>query len=172
MALVSDGFNLVIRLRDSGDNITTRTLEMTAATFAAAETDAAALVAQYNALTDAEIIGYTVSARFVENAPVIPAAGIQIENTAEIVVNIEGSATKKATFNVPAPAVADDGTGTFFFAGTTGPNSNVVDTAYAPLVAWVGNYGTLGDNRLMISDGEHADGISRGFRVHKKSRKG
>lgn len=172
MALVQDGFWLTIQMRDSGENKTSRTFQMTAATFAAAETAAAALLPQWNALTDAEIVGYTISARFVENAPAIPAAGVQIENTAEIVVNIEGSATKKAAFNVPAPAAALDAGSDGFFVAVTGINSNVVNGAYDPLTAFIANFSTLGDNRLMISDGEHADGFSRGFRVHKKSRRG
>lgn len=169
MALVQQGFYLTIQMRDSGENKTSRTFEMTAADFATAETDAAAVLVQWNALTDAEIIGYTISARYVENAPALPAAGIQVENTAEVIVNIEGSATKKAAFNIPAPTTAPP-PGVFLSA--TGVNSNVVDTAFAALTAFVANFASLGNNRLLISDGEHADGITKGFRVHKKSRRG
>jgi len=171
MALVAQGFTLTIGLIDSGENKTTRTFEMTATTAAAAETDAAAIVPQFAALTRCAITGYTIGSKFVEDALVLPAAGIQVENTAEILLNIEGSATKKAPINIPDPVVTG-GNGNGMWLGATGPNSNVVDTAFAALTTFVANFGTLGDNNLLISDGEHANGISRGFRVHKKSRKG
>jgi len=169
MTLSQDGFYLTIQMRDSGENKTSRTFQMTATTFTDAETDAAAVLEGWNALTDAEIIGYTISARYVETAPVLPAAGIQIENTAEVVVNIEGSATKKASFNIPAPTTSP-APGVFLSA--TGVNSNVVNTSFTALTAFVANFASLGNNRLLISDGEHADGVNKGFRVHKKSRRG
>lgn len=171
MALVANGFSLTIALVDSGENKTTRTFEMTATTAAQAQTDAAAIIPLYAALTRCAITGYTINSRFIENALVLPAAGIQLENTAEILLNIEGEVTKKATLNVPDP-VTTGGNGNGMWLGSTGPNSNVVDTAFAALTAFVGQFGTLGDNTLLISDGEHANGVSRGFRVHKKSRKG
>jgi len=171
MALVAQGFTLTIGLIDSGENKTTRTFEMTATTAAQAQTDAAAIVPLFAALTRCVITGYNVSIRYVEDALALPAAGIQVENTAEVLLNIEGSATKKAPINIPDPVVTG-GNGNGMWLAATGPNSNVVDTGFAALVAFVASFGTLGDNTLLISDGEHANGISRGFRVHKKSRKG
>lgn len=171
MALTQQGFWLTIEMRDSGDNRTSKSFQMTAATAGDAETDATAVVALWNAITDAEILGYTVSNRFVEDAPSIPSAGVHIENVAEVLLQIEGSATKRAILAVPAPAVAVSGSN-YFFTGQTGENSNIVNTAYAPLVAFVASFASLGNNTLLISDGEHADGIVKGRRVHRKSRRG
>lgn len=171
MALVQQGFWLTIEMRDSGDNRTSKSFEMTAASAADAESDAAAIIVLWNAVTDAEILGYTVSNRYVETAPAIPSAGVQIENVAEVLLQIEGSATKRAVLSIPAPATAVNDSKTFF-NGVTGENSNVVNPAYPPLIAFVAQFGTLGDNTLLISDGEHADGIVRGRRVHRKSRRG
>jgi hypothetical protein len=165
MALTQQGFWLTIEMRDSGDNRTSKSFEMTAATAAAAETDAAAIIILWNALTDAEILGYTVSNRYVETAPAIPSAGVHIENVAEVLLQIEGSAVKRAVLSVPAPVAG-------MFEGATGENSNIVDTAFQALVDFVASFGTLGNNTLLISDGEHADGIAKGRRVHRKSRRG
>lgn len=165
MALVQESFWLNIEMRDSGNNVTSKTFQMTAATAANALTDAAAIIPLWKAITDAEVLSYSVSGRFVEDAPVIPAAGVHIENLAEVIVQLEGYATKKATLTIPAPKAG-------IFTGVTGDNSNVVDTADGDLVAFVAQFTTIGDNTLLISDGEHADGIVRGRRVHRKSRRG
>lgn len=165
MALAQESFWLNIEMRDSGNNVTSKTFQMTAGTAADALTDAAAIIPLWVAVTDAEVLSYSVSVRFVEDAPVIPVAGVHIENIAEVILSIEGYATKKATLTIPAPNAG-------IFAGVTGDNSNVVDTADAALVAFVAQFGSLGDNTLLISDGEHADGIVRGRRVHRKSRRG
>lgn len=165
MALVQESFWLNIEMRDSGNNVTSKTFQMTAATAADAETDAAAIIVKWKSITDAEVLSYTVSNRFVEDAPIIPSGGVHIENIAEVILQLEGYATKKATLTIPAPKAG-------IFAGVTGDNSNVVDTADGDLVAFVASFGSLGDNTLLISDGEHADGIVRGRRVHRKSRRG
>ena len=165
MALVQQAFYLNIEMRDSGNNLTSKTFQMVAATAADALTDAAAIIILWNAITDAEILSYSVAAKFVEDAPIIPAAGVHIENLAEVVLQVEGYANKKATLTIPAPSAG-------IFAGVTGENSNVVDTADTDLVNFVASFGSLGTNTLLISDGEHASGIVRGRRVHRKSRRG
>lgn len=165
MALVSDGFTLQVVLIDSGANTAVRRYELVAGTAAQAVLDAADILVDLQALTDAVVSAYSITNRFVENALALPAAGIHVENQALVVVNLEGSAVDKGKFSIPAP-VAN------LFTGVTGPNSNQVNTAYAPLVEFVANYGSLGNNLMTISDGQHADGISRGYRRHIASSKG
>lgn len=165
MALTQEGFWLTVEMRDSGNNKTSKSFQMTAATAADAETDAAAIIILWNAITDAEILSYGITNRFVEDTPVIPSAGVQIENVAEVVLQVEGYATKRATLSIPAPVAG-------MFVGVTGENSNVVDTTDSDLVAFVASFASLTGNTLLISDGEHADGIVKGRRVHRKSRRG
>lgn len=165
MALVSAGFILQVVLIDSGANTAVRRYELVTNDAAQAVTDAAAIMVDLNALTDAVISAYSITNRFVENALVLPAAGVHVENQALVVVNLEGSAIDKGKFSIPAPVAG-------LFAGVTGPNSNLVDTANAALVEFVSNYGSLGNNLMTISDGQHADGISRGYRRHIASSKG
>lgn len=165
MALVANGFTLTVQFQDAAEDKTTRTYEMAATTAAQAQTDAATAITAIKGVSEAGVVGYTVGARFVEDAYVAPAAAVEIENTAELLLNIAGSPVKKAPTNIPAPRPA-------IFVGVTGPNKNVIDTGNAEVVAFANQFNAGGANTLRISDGETIDGVSKGRRIHKKSRKG
>lgn len=165
MALVANGFTLTVQFQDAAEDKTARTYEMAATTPAQAQTDAVTAVAAIAGVSEAGIVGYTIGARYVEDAYVAPAAAVEVENTAEVLLNITGSPVKKAPTNIPAPRPA-------IFVGVTGPNKNVINTGHAAVVAFADQFNPGGANTLRISDGETANGVSKGRRIHKKSRKG
>ena len=163
MALVADGFDLVVQLVDTGGNSTTRTYNLNSADAAAAATDSAAVMAALNAVTDATISGYSINTRFVENALAYP-ADAEIENNARITAKIVGRPNRSATIEIPAPNVG-------IFTGTEGPSFNVVDIADAALQTFLQLFDGAGE--VSVSDGEQIIVSSAvGKRIHKKSIRG
>lgn len=163
MAIASAGWKVVVNLVDTGGNTTLREYPLTSADAAAAATDAAAVIAALDAITDAAIAGYTIGEVFLEGALVYPAAA-EVENCAEISAKIVGFPNKSATLTIPAPVVG-------IFTGTTGPAYNVVDMSDAALLTYLGLFD--GSGPVTISDGESIIVSSAvGRRIHKKSRKG
>lgn len=162
MALVSQGFFLTVSLVDGGANTTSKTFELTAATLAAAVTDAATILSRLAAVTQADISGYNIGERFVEDAVVLT-AGVQIENRARVTGYIEGAGLKKANIDIPAPV---DG----IMQGTTGSAANTVDLADGALTAYLSTFQAGG--LATISDGEVLGTLISGKRIHVKSLKG
>lgn len=163
MALVADGYSLVVQFVDSGDNVTTRTYALTSTTPAGAATDALALITDLLAVTTAAIRGYTIGQRFIEDAFSFP-LDVEIEDCAEISAYIVGHPGKSASVNIPAPNIG-------IFVGSTGKNRNIVDTTDAAVQAFLSNFGNTGVATL--SDGEIINPTTAsGKRIHKKSRRG
>lgn len=163
MALVADGFDLILNVVDSGGNTTTRTYRLDSADAATAATDAADVMTAFNAVSDASIAGYTVGERFVEDALTYP-ADAEIENNARITAKIVGRPNRSATIDIPAPNIG-------IFTGTTGPARNVVDLSDAALLTFLGLFD--GSGPVTVSDGESIIVSSAvGKRIHKKSVKG
>lgn len=163
MALTADGFDLNVNLVDSGGNQTTRTYNLDSADAAEAATDAAAVMAALEAVTDAVIAGYGIVERYVESALVYP-TDAEIENNARITAKIVGRPNRSATIDIPAPNIG-------IFTGTSGPSRNVVDLADTALQTFLGLFD--GSGPVTVSDGESIIVTSAvGKRVHKKSVRG
>lgn len=162
MALVSTGWELIVTLADRGLNIVTKTYEMTAATAAAAATDAAAILAALNAVTDANIKGYRLAEVFAEDAFATPNLG-EVENQALLIFRLDSNPFKKASHYIPAPI---DG----IFVGAQGPTYNVLDNTDAAVLTYVGLFQSGGE--ALISDGETVDVLEGGRRIHRQSSKG
>lgn len=162
MALVSDTYGLSIVLKDTGGNPTTMAFELTAATAAAAETDALAIIAVLNPVTDAEIVSYRVWHKFIEDAFSLPAAA-EVEKKASIVALISGESEKTCNIKIPAPNVG-------IFQGTEGEAFNLVDIADTALLSYLLVFQTAGE--ATISDGEVMGAPLRGKRISVGSRKG
>jgi len=162
MALVSDGYELRVTLKDTGNNSTTMAYALTAVTAAAAETDALAIIAVLNAITDAVISTYRVSQKFIEDSFSLPAAA-EIEKKASVVGLISGSSIKTADFNVPAPVVG-------IMMGSDGEAYNTVDISDAALLSYAAVFQAAGE--ATISDGEVLGDLIRGKRITVRSRKG
>lgn len=167
MALVAKThpFQLVVTLVDNGANETTKTYEMQAADAATAATDAAAIMAALNGVTDCVIKAYSINHQFVEDALVLPASGVENQNQALLTVQLASDPTKTGTLTIPGAAPG-------IFVAASGENANVVDTGDAQVNAYVELFTTT--NEAYMSDGELADpGLAfKGVRRHVKSRYG
>jgi hypothetical protein len=160
MALTSVGFFLSVQLVDGGDNTSVLRYEMTAADYTTAVTDTAVILAALQAITDAVVRKYSINHVFGEAAFSFPAATVQVENKASITVLLEGNDNKKANLKIPAPVIG-------IFTNPTGGGSNVVDLSDADLVTYFTMFQT--GNECLISDGEVADSMVSGKRIHAKS---
>lgn len=161
MAIISKGFFLTVTLQDSGLSKTTKEWELRGATLADAVTNANGFLALLNPVTDANVVSYNISQRFVEDAPSIPSSG-QVESLA--IVSVRTSGGNGATIEVPAPV-------DLLFDALTGDGQNNVNTAYQPLVDYYGAYLAVG-GKVFVSDGESATLLVKGQRGTKKSRQG
>lgn len=163
MALVSDGYMLTVTLVDSGTNIAVKNYELTAATFAAAQTDAADILTRLNAVTDAFVKGYSISERFIENTPGLP-LDAEIEDRASIVLQLGSSPFKKAVHEIPAPVIG-------LFKAATGVDRNNIDLADVDLLAYLATF--ISGGEATLSDGEFIEATPiSGKRIHVASRKG
>lgn len=164
MALVAQGYFLVVTFGDSSGDTTQRTYQMDVATDAAAAAAAAAAIPIIDAVTDAVIISYYWYNRFVEDGDIYPlTANTQNENQAILTFALEGSATKTATTSIPAASAG-------IFVGTTGENSKQVDTTDAAVIAFRELFQAAGD--FFISDGEKVNVLKKGKRRHVKNNNG
>lgn len=166
MALTSQKFEVVIQFIDTGGNTSLRTVQLQSADISTAETDAATVVTAYAAATDSKVLSYRVAEVFVEDAFSFPAGDVNVEEAAEVTVNIDGIPNKHAVFSIPAPK------GTLF-VGASGPNFNIVDGTDGLVTAIVDLY--KAGNEAFISDGENVPATSpflKGKRVHYRSRGG
>lgn len=150
MALVAKAhpFQLVVEIADNSGKTTKKTFELQSADAAAAATDAAAVLAAFNAVTAGVVKSYSINQVFVENALVLPASGVENENQALLSIRLASDPTKYGGFAIPAadPAI---------FVAASGAGANQVDTGNAQLNTLVALF-TAG-NEAYISDGENAD---------------
>ena len=179
MALAKVGYRANIKMVDAAGNVGYFRPDVQGATHATALTNTQSIVTALDALTDALIIGYDVAEVWAEDTAQYGTAGSEVENRAEIVSPLE-TAGKYSTFTIPAPVDA-------LFVGTTGPDRNKVNTAYAALLTFLNHftdetgYGTPGPDAIaLISDGEKVKPdntndvpfVDSGKRTHRASRKG
>lgn len=166
MALVSDGFELRVNLKDTGGKTFPMYFDLVAADAAAAATAAGTILTRIGNVTDCVVSGYAISERFIENALVLPTApSVEGENRARIVLQIDGNPLKKHTMEIPG-AAAD------LFNAISGDGYNQVNVSVTELQDFVSTFHPGG--LALVSDGENIDitpnaGILSGKRVHKKS---
>jgi hypothetical protein len=163
MALVSDGYELSVNLKDNGSNVSTKRYYLTSATFAEAVTDTATILAALNAVTDAHISGYRLAEKYIEDAYSAPGSGVNVENIAEVVGLISGESDKYARFEIPAPEAG-------IFVAASGKGANTVDIGDANVLAYAALFQT--DGECTLSDGEVLGTLTAGKRIHRKSTKG
>jgi hypothetical protein len=165
MAFAAGRFGLIVSYMDNGANVVTREyiMDETIADYADAVTAAGAILTDIIAFTDAALPQYRVFQSFEEQALVIPASGIQVENTASMTMLLVAAGSKKGNVNMPAPKAG-------VFVSASGPQANDVNTTAAVVTNLVDNFIAAG--KFTISDGEKVSRILDGKRVHKKSSKG
>lgn len=165
MAFASAGWKMFVTIRDNGGNDTTKSYELTSADATAAATDSAAVLAALAGVTDGLLVDYGVYEKMVEASPSLPASGVQIEDLALLEFDITGNPTKKATHTIPAPKPG-------IFQTTSGAGANIVDTADTALVTYRDLFRAGGTGECYLSDGETANSLIKGRRIHRKSRRG
>lgn len=163
MAIVSAGWWMTVALKDNGGNETSRTYQLVAADAAAADTASTAILAALANVTDAVVVSTSTYERFVNDAFAYPASGVENENLALLDFSIVDHPEKSATLTIPAPKPT-------IFNTTSGPGANIVDVADAAVIAYANLFKTGGS--ALISDGEVADALNGGRRIHRKSTHG
>lgn len=164
MALVANGWELTVSLIDNGGNVSNKVYNLTSASAAEATTDTATILAALDAVTDAVIKSYRISEVYIEDALVLPAGMVQIENLASIVAQVSGDPLKKANFLIPAPNAG-------IFVGISGTAANQVDVQDTALVTYATIFGV--GQQATLSDGETIGfPLLSGKRIHRASRKG
>jgi len=164
MAIVTQGFELSISVVDSGANRSTLSWKANTAVvidFATAQAQRDLLVTDLVAITDSVVESTRLTEVQYEDTLVYPATA-QNENKASITYLIDGT-NKKGNLKVPAPKIA-------IFVETTGPNSNIVDTANGIVVNYTDNFRSTAG--WFISDGESIITVLKGKRVHAKNNNG
>lgn len=166
MPLVTTGFKLSVILVDTGGNTSTKVFDLQAATYAAAVTDAATIIAALNPITTAAIRSYSIAEKFEEDAFTFPTAA-EIENQAEIVVRL-ATMNKYATIYVPSPIAS-------IFVSPNGDGYNIVDGTDALVAAYLALFNAGAE--AYLSDGETitptvAQRFKSGKRIHRASRDG
>jgi len=161
MAFTTTGFFLSVTLMDYGENETHKRWQMTAATAAAAVTDAATVIAALEAVSDAEVTGYVIEQAYVEDAFALPSVVNPVSVVASITSLIDGAGSKKANLSIPSPNIG-------IFQGATGDAADVVDGTDVALDAYLDLFRDTGE--LLISDGEVLGDFLKGIRVTQKRR--
>lgn len=147
MAFVADKFVMTLALAatdsEGYETNRTKTIEVRgegvdlAAQHADALVNAQAFATAFSAVTDAEVIGYSVSSQIIEDSPSIGSANLYRELLMTLPLNDAG--TKKGAFAIPAPDAA----------AVVGV---VADPADADLLALLDEFESTGS--AYISDGE------------------
>lgn len=161
MAFVVGGYYLSVTLMDYGENVTHKRWQMTAATSADAITEAAAVVTALEAVTDAEVTGYTIELGYVEDAFALPTVVNPVSVVASITALVDGAGAKKVNLSIPAPNIG-------IFVAPTGDDADRVDGADAALITYLALFDSTGE--LYVSDGEQIGDFLRGIRVTQKRR--
>lgn len=154
---------LAVTLVDNGKNETTMRFQLQSADATEAAADATAIIAAIGGVSDCAIKSYQIEHRYVENALVLPASGVEIQNQALITVVLASDPTKSGTLAIPG---AKPG----IFVGASGDNANIVDIADVAVIAYVDLF--TATNEAFLSDGELGTLSYVGRRRHVKSRRG
>jgi len=158
MAMVFDKWRVNFTFVDGAGDTTTRRHDLVATEtqFAEAETAAEALATGYGTVSDAVIVGYQVEKVTVNDAVVLPAVTVHVEDIASITMSIAGHPNKSANISIPAPDLG-------IFSGVSGPLANQVDAADAGLIAFLALFNAAGS--AYVSDGEHTALFKKGKRA-------
>lgn len=163
MALASTGFWCVVEICDNGNNRTEKRYQMVAEDATQAALDMVDILAAINSVTAGVITSEYFYERFVEDALSYPASGVEIQNQALLDFDIVDHPEKTATLTIPAPEAS-------LFVATSGSGANILDTADADVILFRDLFRTGG--QLLLSDGEVAESLVKGRRIHRKSNNG
>jgi len=157
MALVEQGYELVVSLVDSAGDPTTRTFPLNAADAAEAATATTTILAAIAGASDGVVAGYRLALVFYEDALSLPATGVEGAVEASLTAYIEDAGNKKGDYSIPMPKAG-------VFVGTIGKSRNIVNTGAAIVLAYHALFSGA-TPPATFSDGEQAGGLIKGARV-------
>lgn len=175
MAFVSQGWKMVVALRDRGDKPTSRTYYFvatdTAGDMTAVQDAADGALAKLIAVTDLKIASYNLSKVYVEDGFALSTSPTSDRSThAEITGTVYQKPNKHAVVEIPGPKDS-----VFVDPAVSGSDTDIVDVAATAVTNWIGLF-THAGNVFYISDGEQiADGTNanlKGKRTHSSDRNG
>lgn len=169
MAFATAPMRVNVTFLDAGRDKTTRTYHFKPDSVAGTDevadvrTLVSSLISALSALTMAEILSYDIVLPTIEDAVVVPGAGVELEDTIEYVLQLAALGDKRGTLNVPAPVDA-------IFVSTSGEQRNIGEAPADD--AAVNTFINYAIANLTISDGENlaAAPFIRARRVFKASR--
>lgn len=162
MALNPEGYYVFMEFIDSGYDTFSATYPLTATTDLDADTEALTVAGDFAAMTDAQLLRYHWYQDVVEDT-VAPTAGSQVENQALLSYAVVGFPLRRATVSIPAPKIT-------LFSAPTGPGSNIIDTGDALVQTF--NALFLSGGEITFKDGNIAESLIEGKRIHRRSKKG
>lgn len=153
-----NGFFLTVSTIDKNSDSATLTYELQSADYATALADSLIIIARLVAVSQVEVVGYSVSTRYVENAIAQPTSG-ESQIKARVVVRL-ADGQGYASFDIPAPKEE-------IFMDTVGKANNIVDVTDTDLL----NYAALfqAGGKAYISDGETIDVMTEGRKVSTRT---
>lgn len=167
MALVEDGFELVVQLADNGGKpYGQKTYDLVDDDPTTVAAVATSILGKLTAVTDSVVAGYSINQKFINDALTLPASGVQNENQAIITATIVGQPNKSASVTIPGAKIA-------IFTNTSGKGANIVNMGNTALQTYLGIFDPTGGNEAFISDGEQIVALSgSGKRRHVKNSNG
>jgi hypothetical protein len=167
MAVVSDGYELIVSFADNGGKpYAQRTYPLVVTLAADVPAVVTAMLVTITAATDAVIAAYRVAEVYIEDTLTLPAAGVQNENQAIITAPIIGNPRKSGTITIPAAKIG-------CFVNTSGKGANVVQTAAGIALNYARMFDSAHGDETYISDGEFIDSSQMsGKRRHTKNNNG
>ena len=158
MAIVTDHFEITVKLVDEGANFSTLTFQCRDTLYADVVIAKTALVAALDAVTNCVIQRVSINEIWANDAFAYP-TGVETANKLSMTAELTGGIGKKANLKVPGPIDA-----MFGASGTAG--FNVLDTSNALILTYTDLFKAAGD--FYISDGEDLSVLISGKRIHAK----
>ncbi len=148
-----------ITLVDNGGNRLVKRYNLVAADYATAASDAAAILAALQNVTNCAIAKTTLQ-EVTSYTYTLPVDGVQKENQAAISASLVAK-DQSFVFYIPAPIID-------IFIAQDGEGADIVDTSDALLVAYFNELSA----KTLVSDGDALDKMISGKRIHKASKRG
>lgn len=167
MTLTENGYELIVDFADNGGKpYSRRTYPLVSDTIADIPAIITSMLATIVAATDSVVAQYRLAQVFVEDALVLPAAGVQNENQALISAPIIGRPNKSGTFSIPAAKIG-------CFTNTSGKGANIVLAAPGIALNYTRMFDSAHGDEAYISDGQFIDASQMaGKRRHTKNNNG
>lgn len=158
MSIVTDHFEITVKLVDEGANFSTLTFQCRDTAYADVVTAKTALVAALLNVTDCVIQRVSINEVWANDAFAYP-EGVETANKLSMTVELAGGIGKKGNIKVPGPKPA-----LFGASGTAG--FNTLNTANAAILTYTDLFKAAGE--FYTSDADDLETLISGKRIHAK----